>query len=181
MDGTMSEIRIFAGDFAPKSWAFCQGQLLNINTNQALFSLLGTTYGGNGSTNFMLPNFAGRAPMGTGNTVGGINSFQLGQMSGSETITCTQANMPVHTHASGTEKVAIKTFSDGGDTGSPTDSTLASLAGLYSSQTADSSLKAISTAFNLSAAGGSQPINIQQPYLGMNFIICLYGIFPSRS
>lgn len=176
----MSEIRIFAGDFAPKNWAFCQGQLLNISTNQALFSLLGITYGGNGITNFMLPNFAGRAPMGAG-IASGVESYQLGEMAGSESITCTQANMPVHTHASGTEKVAIKTFSDGGDTGSPTDSTLASLAGLYSSQTADTSLKAISTAFNLSAAGGSQPINIQQPYLGINYIICLYGIFPSRS
>ncbi|MXS72901.1 phage tail protein [Flavobacteriaceae bacterium W22] len=180
MDGTMSEIRIFAGDFAPKNWAFCQGQILNINTNQALFALLGTTYGGNGVTTFMLPNFAGRAPMGTGNAVG-IESYQLGEMSGSEKVTCTLANMPTHTHNSGSETVAIKTFSDGGDTGSPTDNTLASLSGLYSNQTADTTLRPISTAFNLSIAGGSQPISVQQPYLGVNYIICLYGIFPSRS
>jgi microcystin-dependent protein len=180
MEGTMSEIRMFAGDFAPKNWAFCQGQLLGISTNQALFALLGTTYGGDGITTFMLPNFMGRTPMGAGNA-SGVESFQLGEMTGSDTITCIQANMPMHTHDSGTETVAIKTFSDGGDIGSPTDNTLASLSGLYSGQAADTSLRAISTAFNLSIAGGSQPMNIQQPYLGMNYIICLYGIFPSRS
>lgn len=180
MEGTMSEIRMFAGDFAPRNWAFCQGQLLSVNTNQALFALLGTTYGGDGRNTFMLPNFAGRAPMGTGNAVG-VDSYQLGEMLGSDTVVCTQANMPMHTHDSGTETVAIKTFSDGGDTGSPTNNTLASLSGLYSNQAADTSLRQISTAFNLTVAGGSQPMNIQQPYLGMNYIICLYGIFPSRS
>lgn len=180
MEGTMSEIRLFAGDFAPKSWALCQGQTLAINTNQALFALLGTMYGGNGTTTFMLPNFAGRAPMGTGRAAG-INSFQLGEITGTTAITCTSANMPMHNHISISEKVAIKTFSDGGDTGAPTNSTLAALSGLYSTQTADTTLKAIPAAFNLSVEGGNQPIDIQQPYLGMNYIICLYGIFPSRS
>lgn len=180
MDGTMSEIRMFAGNFAPKAWAFCQGQTLAINTNQALFALLGTMYGGNGVTTFMLPNFAGRTPMGTGNGVGNDN-WTLGEIAGTPTVTCTTANMPMHNHASGTETASIKTFSDGGDTGSPVDATLASLAGLYSTQPADSTLRPVTTAFSLSVAGGSQPISIQQPFLGMNYIICLYGIFPSRS
>lgn len=180
MDGTMSEIRMFAGDFAPRNWAFCQGQTLNINTNQALFALLGVTYGGNGITTFMLPNFAGRTPMGAGNAVG-VKSYQLGEVSGSETVSCTLSNMPMHTHASGTEKVAIKTFSGEGDTNSPTNNTLAALSGLYSDNPANTTLRPISTAFNLSVTGGSQPINVRQPYLGMNYIICLYGIFPSRS
>lgn len=180
MDGTISEIRLFAGDFAPRNWAFCQGQTLNINTNQALFALLGVTYGGNGITTFMLPNFAGRAPMGAGNAVG-VNKYQLGEIEGSETVVCTQSNMPMHTHASGSETIAIKTFSGEGDTNSPTDNTLAALPGLYSEKTADTTLRPISAAFNLTVTGGSQPISIQQPYLGMNYIICLYGIFPSRS
>jgi len=180
MDGTMSEIRMFAGDFAPRNWAFCLGQTLSINTNQALFALLGVTYGGNGTTNFMLPNFAGRTPMGAGNAVG-VTKYQLGQVSGNETVTCTLSNMPAHIHNSGTETVAIKTFSGDGDTNSPTNNTLAALSGLYSDQPSDTALRPISTAFNLSATGGTQPINIRQPYLGMNYIICLYGIFPSRS
>ncbi|WP_185681238.1 phage tail protein [Chryseobacterium sp. 18068] len=180
MDGTMSEIRMFAGDFAPKAWAFCQGQTLAINTNQALFALLGTMYGGNGVTTFMLPNFAGRTAMGTGNGVG-TDNWVLGEMAGTPTVTCITANLPMHNHASGTETASIKTFSDSGDTGSPTNATLASLAGLYSTQPADSTLRPITTAFSLSIAGGSQPISIQQPFLGMNHIICLYGIFPSRS
>ncbi len=180
MEGTISEIRMFAGDFAPKYWALCQGQTLNINTNQALFSLLGVTYGGNGVNTFMLPNFAGRTPMGAGNAVG-VEKYELGQVSGSETVVCTSSNMPMHTHSSGTETVAIKTFSGEGDTNSPTNNTLAALSGLYSDNTSDTTLRSISTAFNLSVTGGSQPMNIRQPYLGMNFIICLYGIFPSRA
>lgn len=180
MEGTMSEIRLFAGNFAPKYWAFCQGQTLAINTNQALFALLGTIYGGDGRTTFMLPNFAGRMPMGTG-TAAGINSFQLGQLSGQPTITCTMANMPMHTHVPVGENVSIKAFSEGGDTGSPTNNTLASVQGLYSTQEADSTLKPIPNAFNLSVVGQTQPINNQQPYLGMNYIICTMGIFPSRN
>lgn len=180
MEGTISEIRMFAGDFAPKYWAFCQGQTLNINTNQALFALLGVTYGGNGITNFMLPNFAGRAPMGTGPT-NGIKNYQLGEVSGTETVVCTLSNMPKHTHESTAGTIGIKTFSGDGDTNSPTNSTLAALPGLYSENPSDTALRPISAAFNLSVVGGSQPINIRQPYLGINYIICLYGIFPSRS
>lgn len=180
MDGTMSEIRMFAGNFAPKSWAFCQGQLLAINTNQALFALLGTMYGGNGVTTFALPNFAGRTAMGTGSGAG-IDNWILGEMDGTPTVTLLTSNLPMHNHASGTETASIKAFSDGGNTGSPTNATLASLTGLYSNQTADSTLRPITTAFSLSVTGGSQPISIQQPFLGMNYIICLNGIFPSRS
>lgn len=180
MEGTMSEIRLFAGDFAPKNWALCQGQTLAINTNQALFSLLGTTYGGNGVSTFMLPNFAGRNPMGTGN-VSGLQNYQLGQMDGTPTVTMTSLQMPTHTHAPGTERVAIQTYSESGDSGSPTGNTLASLAGLYSDKASDSTLKPITAAFSLTPTGGSQPFSIMQPFLGMNYIICLYGIFPSRN
>lgn len=180
MEGTMSEIRMFAGNFAPQYWAFCQGQTMAINTNQALFALLGTMYGGNGTTNFMLPNFAGRTAMGTGTGVG-TKVFSLGMMVGTETVTCDVQHMPAHIHTAGSETVSIKTFSDEGNTGSPAGNTLASLQGLYSSEQPDSSMKGISNAFALSASGGNQPISIRQPYLGINYIICMYGIFPSRS
>lgn len=180
MEGTMSEIRLFAGDFAPKSWALCQGQTLAINTNQALFSLLGTTYGGNGVTTFQLPNFAGRTPMGTGNARG-VNPYTLGQVDGTESATMTIAQMPTHNHISGAETVAIKTLADAGNTGIPTNNTLASLAGMYSDQVANTTLNTINAAFSLTPVGGTQPFSIQQPYLGMNYIICLYGIFPSRN
>lgn len=176
----MSEIRMFAGNFAPKSWAFCQGQILAINTNQALFALLGTMYGGNGVSTFALPNFAGRTAMGTGSGAG-IDSWTLGEVDGTPTVTLLNSNLPMHNHASGTETVSIKTFSEGGNTGAPSDATLASLQGLYSSQPADTALRPTTAAFSLSVTGGNQPISIQQPFLGMNYIICLYGIFPSRS
>lgn len=171
---------MFAGNFAPKSWALCQGQTLAINTNQALFALLGTVYGGDGRTTFMLPNFMGRVPVGTG-TSSVLQSFNLGEVSGSASVTCLTTNMPMHTHTPVSETIALKTVSDGGDSASPTNNTLAAISGLYSNQPADTTLKPAATAVNLTITGGSQPINIQQPYLGMNYIICLYGIFPSRS
>lgn len=180
MEGTMSEIRMFAGTFAPRSWAFCQGQTLQINSNTALFALLGTIYGGDGKTTFMLPNLAGRTPMGTG--VGAVTKvFPLGMAVGTESVTCDVAHMPMHTHTAGSETVSMKAFSDEGNTASPTGNTLATLTGLYSNQPSDSTMKPISNAFALSVTGGSQPISIRQPYLGMNYIICVMGIFPSRS
>ncbi len=180
MEGTISEIRMFAGNFAPRNWAFCQGQTIAINTNQALFALLGTMYGGNGTTTFMLPNFAGRTAMGTG-TGAGTKVFPLGMMVGTETVTCDIQHMPMHTHTAGTETISIKTISDEGNTGSPAGSALASLQGLYSTEQPDSNMKAMPNAFALSVSGASQPISIRQPYLGINYIICMYGIFPSRS
>ncbi|MCJ8155749.1 tail fiber protein [Chryseobacterium sp. SSA4.19] len=181
MEGTMSEIRMFAGNYAPKDWALCQGQAMAINTNQALFALLGNTYGGDGITNFMLPNLAGRTAMGTGIGVG-TKVFQLGMMVGTETVTCDIQHMPAHTHATGSEAVSIKTSSNQGNTGSPAGSALASLDGLYSSDQPDSSMRPLpNNTLTLSISGAGQPINIRQPYLGINYIICTYGIFPSRS
>jgi microcystin-dependent protein len=178
MEGTISEIRMFAGDFAPKYWAFCQGQTLNINTNQALFALLGVTYGGNGITNFMLPNFAGRALWEPGLQM--ELKLSIGEVSGTETVVCTLSNMPKHTHESTAGTIGIKTFSV---TEIPTHLLTVHLLHYRDCilKTLDTALRPISAAFNLSVAGGSQPINIRQPYLGINYIICLYGIFPSRS
>ena len=178
MEGTMSEIRLFAPNFAPKSWAFCAGQLLAISTNQALFSLLGTTYGGNGIQTFALPDLRGRVPMGTG--TGTVNQYQLGQLSGSNTATVTMVNLPSHTHA-GAGSYTISAYSDEGDNGSPSGNSLAALSGLYSTKTPDAFLRPVTATLTIGTTGGNQPIPVQQPYLGMNYIICLMGIFPSRN
>ena len=178
MDGTMSEIRLFAPDFAPKNWAFCAGQILAINSNQALYSLLGTTYGGNGVQTFALPDFRGRVPMGTG--AGVVNQYVLGQIQGSNAVTATILNLPMHTHV-GSGTYAISAYSDEGNSGSAQGNSLAALSGLYSTKNPNSYLRPVTPAISIGVAGSSQPIPIQQPYLGMNYIICLRGIFPTRN
>ncbi|GAA3784184.1 phage tail protein [Flavobacterium ginsengiterrae] len=179
MEGTMSEIRLFAANFAPKTWALCYGQILAISTNQALFSLLGTTYGGNGTTNFALPDFRGRIPAGTG-VASGITQFPVGAVLGSNTTTALISNIPAHTHvANGT--FSLKVVADVGNTGAPANTNLASLDGLYSNAAADGALKPIMPAITVAPAGNTQPMSIQQPSLGMNYIICIQGIYPSRN
>ena len=179
MEGTMSEIRLFAANFAPRTWAYCYGQQLAINSNQALFSLLGTTYGGNGTTTFALPDFRGRIPAGTG-VAAGIQQLPMGALLGTPNYTLNNSNMPPHTHtAQGT--YTLKGLSDQGNTGAAENAYLASLANLYSTKPADGFLKTITPTVTVSIAGGSQPLPIQQPYLGMNYIICIQGIYPSRN
>ena len=174
MEGTIGEIRMFAGNFAPKNWAFCQGQLLAIQSNTALFSILGTTYGGNGTSNFALPDLQGRVPVGVG-TGTGLPAIVLGEKSGSPSNTLTVSQMPMHTHT-----VAANAGTAGrGLQVSPTNN--------YAAQNQDASGNYAATADTtmnpgvVSAAGGNQPFNNMQPYLGMNYVICLYGIFPSRN
>lgn len=179
MEGVVSEIRLFAADFAPKNWAYCAGQILAISTNNALFSLLGTTYGGNGIQTFALPDFRGRAPMGTGQSPS-VPSYALGQVQGSNTVTALITNLPSHNHL-GTGSYAMGALSDGGDVGTPTGNNLASLTGLYSSSPSDTALRTVTPTIAIGVTGNNSPIPVQQPYLGMNYIICLYGIFPSRN
>lgn len=179
MEGTMSEIRYFAANFEPKNWAYCAGQTLAINTNQALFSLLGTTYGGNGVTTFCLPDFRSRTPVGTGQA-GGISTFQLGEQTGTETIIMSLNQLPAHNHP-GSASISIPAHSESGSTPSPSGNILASLNGLYSNTASNTVMATINSVVSMSYAGQSQPIPILQPYLAMNAIICLYGIFPSRN
>jgi len=181
MEGTMSEIRLFAGPFAPKTWAYCQGQTLAINTNQALFSLLGTTYGGNGVTTFCLPNMSSRIPAGAG-TGPGLSTVALGMIDGSESITMNINQMPAHMHT-GIAVTKIPALADGGNTGSPDNANLASLQGLYapSTVTPDTTLATISSALAVAPTGGNQPIPVLQPFLAMNYVICLQGVYPSRN
>ncbi|WP_341907947.1 tail fiber protein [Fluviicola taffensis] len=176
----MSEIRFFAGNFSPKYWAYCQGQLLSIAQNTALFSLLGTVYGGNGTTTFSLPNLASRTPVGTG-TGPGLGTIDLGEMAGAPTTTLIQTQMPAHSHP-GSSTISVPAYSEAGTSADPSGALLASMNGLYKTGTpADSFLAPMGGSVVVGSAGGSQPLNIEQPYLAMNIIICLQGIYPSRN
>ncbi|MFN8244569.1 MAG: tail fiber protein [Ferruginibacter sp.] len=180
MEGTIGEIRMFAGTFAPRTWAFCQNQILSISQNTALFSILGTTYGGNGQTTFALPDFRGRVAVGTGQGPG-LPNYTLGQMAGTPTVTLTINNMPAHTHAI-TGTINDTANNDNSGLGSdPTGRRLGAAGNFFTNANGDQVNMAPSN-FNLQAsiAGGSQPFSIMPPYLGMNYIICLFGIFPSR-
>ena len=191
MEGTIGEIRMFAGTFAPRNWAFCAGQLLSISQNTALFSILGTTYGGNGQTTFALPDLRGRAPIGAGQGPG-LTNISLGEVSGTETVTLLTTQMPAHTHtatATVTGTVTPQCYSNPGNGSSPASSYNAGAAanGPYTArgQTPDSTMGsspiAATANVTIGIAGNSQPVPIRNPYLGMNYIICLFGIFPSRN
>ena len=171
----IAEIRIFAGNFAPRSWAFCDGQLLPIAQNTALFSLIGTTYGGDGRTTTGLPNLQGRAPMHPGRGPG-LTARRLGERVGVEDVTLTEAQMPQHKHtlqAGGGVGIV-----GGGNNNDPLNN--------YTSKPATGNAYASGTETPMSAAavgntGGGQAHNNMQPYLALNFIIALQGLYPSRS
>jgi microcystin-dependent protein len=169
----IAEIRIFAGNFAPRNWAFCNGQLLPIAQNTALFSLVGTTYGGDGRTTFGLPNLQGRAPMHPGNGPG-LTSRRLGETGGASTHTLVVQEMPSHSHA-------LKCAADPADSGDPADSLLAESSPLKDQQFSTGDQTAPMHSGNIGATGGGQPHNNLPPYLAMNFIIALVGLYPSRS
>ena len=174
MDPFIGEIRLFAGNFAPKGWAFCDGSLLPIQQNTALYSLLGITYGGDGKTTFALPDLRGKAPIHRG-AGPGLSNYQLGQSGGSSTVTLTQAQIPSHTHQPKANSSVNATNPEGGLWGS----TQRVLGGItaYGPSTGLAPMNAAA----IIPAGGSQPHNNMQPYLGLNFIIALEGIFPPRS
>jgi microcystin-dependent protein len=171
----LGEIRMFAGNFAPKGWEFCNGQLLSIAQNSALFSLLGTAYGGNGQTTFGLPNLQGRVPMHWGSGQG-LTPRTLGEMSGSEHVTLLSNQMPAHTHQIAANNGQGDTFSpEGAVNAAAVDATQQPL-NIYSS-----SANGTMAAQSIKAAGGSQPHDNMQPYQCVSFIIALEGIYPSRS
>lgn len=180
MEGYISEIRLFAGSFAPLGWAFCNGAQMSINNYQALYALIGTTYGGDGVNSFNIPNLQGRVPVGTG-TGPGLPLILLGQVGGTETVVMSSAQMPIHTHISAGSTVSVPVYNAAGNTGAPANAVLAGNALAYTSETADSNLKSGTSTVAVSIAGGSSPIDIIQPYLVTNYIICLEGIFPSRN
>jgi microcystin-dependent protein len=171
-DPFVAEIRIFPFNFAPKGWAWCDGQLMPLSQNTALFSLLGTTYGGNGKSNFALPDLQGRAPMHPGQGPG-LSLHDLGETGGSETVTLLESEIPAHSHA-------LRASSDDGDLKAPASTrVLARSTNGFLYQNSTSGLQSMSTQA-LAPAGGDAPHNNLQPYLTFYFCIALQGVFPPR-
>lgn len=180
MEGTIAEVRMFAGNFSPRNWAFCSGQILPIAQNTALFSLLGTTYGGNGQTTFALPDLRGRAVIGTGQGPG-LSNKTLGELAGTPSLTLNTNNLPSHTHAiTGSAAIPFSSH-DGHSTEAVNNFPAISGNMIYSSGTDNNAMAPASVALTTGLAGGGQPVNNMKPYLGMNYIICLFGIYPSRN
>jgi microcystin-dependent protein len=180
-DAFLGCIFMFAGNFAPRGYALCQGQLLSIAQNTALFSILGTTYGGNGQTTFGLPDLRGRAPIGQG-AGPNLSPVVLGELAGTQSATLLVTNMPAHTH---TATVTINAAADSRPSAdSPAGAVLDSTGGtnIYAAAPDGSTtMNAGMATAVIALAGGSQPFSIQNPFLGINFIICTAGIFPSRN
>jgi microcystin-dependent protein len=210
MEPFIGEINYVAFNYAPNGWAQCDGQLLPISQYQALFALVGTTYGGNGTTNFAVPDMRGRVPVHQGQSSTGLN-YPIGQKSGAEAITLTISNMPIHNHpatavSTSTSQVAagasatstLKAANTAGNTNTAEGNAIASspaLTKIYSTTAPNVSMNAASIETSLSGvevttttntvvtvgnAGGSQPFSIMQPYTTVNCIIATEGVFPSR-
>lgn len=172
----LGQLMLFAGNFAPRGWALCEGQLLPISQNTALFSLLGTTYGGDGRTTFGLPDLRGRAPVHLG-TGPGLSSNRWGAKGGVEKVTLNVTQIPAHNHT-------VNAFNGTGGGPSPTGallsqygSTIPPVGPYVTGQTANTTLNSAT----ISNAGGGQPVNTRSPYLAMYWCIALQGTFPSRS
>jgi microcystin-dependent protein len=171
----VAEIRIFAGNFPPRGWATCDGQILAISQNTALFSLLGTTYGGNGQSNFALPNFQGRAPMQQGQGPG-LTDRVLGEIAGSPTVSVLQTEMANHTH----QFLAGAAAGRGGGTNVPTNNDLGSGSTGPDFIYGPSGANVQMSPQMIGVTGGNLPHNNMSPYLVLTFIIALVGIFPAR-
>jgi microcystin-dependent protein len=170
----VAEIRIFTGNFAPKGWALCNGQLLPISQNTALFSLLGTTYGGDGKSNFALPDMQGNTPMQQGQGPG-LSLRDLGEEAGEQTVTLLQTEMPSHSHG--------VQAGGGSDSGSPVGETWGGGQKGFGTNlyTPSSAQNVAMNPLTTTISGGNLPHNNMMPFLGLTFIIALQGVFPARS
>jgi len=192
MDAFIGTIMGWAPNFAPRSWAFCHGQLMSISQNSAMFALLATTYGGDGHTTFGLPNLGGRLPLGAGKS-GGTSDYMLGRMGGTETVTLLQTQMPQHTHSGSQLSVAIGASTSAATSSTPGASEVlavpngettgfdaVTVKAYAPSSSQNTTLHGGSVSGMVDPAGGSQPFEVMQPYQVINYIICLFGIFPPR-
>lgn len=177
-DQFIGEIRLVAFNYAPQGWALCNGQILSIVQFQALYALLGVTYGGNGSSTFALPNLQSRVVVGAGQGLG-LSSYPLGQAGGAESVTLLASNMPMHTHA-----LTIAANSTAGETNDPTNAypglgndSAGGAASVYSKTKGTVSM----APQNTGVAGGNAPVSLVQPYIALNYIIALEGIYPPRN
>lgn len=183
METFLACILLWPCNFAPTGWAFCAGQLLSISQNSALFSLLGTTFGGNGQTTFGLPDMRSRIPIGVGQGLG-LSSYVLGQVGGTETVTLTINNLPSHAHSftisASNAQATVSTPAAGSNTlAAPYDGVAFNSVNGYNNLAPNTALNVGSTTTGL--AGNNLPFSNTQPYLGLNYIIALQGIYPSRS
>lgn len=179
----LGQIQPFGFSFPPSGWALCQGQIIAISTNAALYSLLGVMYGGNGQTTFALPDLRGRSLVGMGQGPGLTNIVQ-GEMAGTETVTLLSSNMPMHTH---TATATSTLYAEGlpGTSTNPAGKMLGGITNGYINQdpAQDKALDpaAVQTSVTIGIAGGNLPFSIRDPFLGINYSIALEGIFPSRN
>lgn len=171
MDPFIGEVKLFAGSFAPRGWAFCDGQLLSVSQNTALFSIIGTAFGGDGRTTFALPDLRGRVPLGPRHGAG-LSNYIEGQKGGTENVTLTTAQMPNHSHS-------LNANSNPGTTNVPTNHVLANTAAFDNEYTATSPDTQMSTQA-IGNTGGGQSHENRQPYLAINYIIAIMGTYPSR-
>lgn len=176
MEGYIGQVILFAGNFAPTNWAFCDGRLLSISHNTALFSILGTTYGGDGVTTFALPDMRGRVAISPGQAPG-LSDYALGQMSGTENVTLLSTEMPQHVH-----EFALRAESGSGNESSPLNHFPAAITDNSGNEyfAYSNTANGVMQGGVSSIAGGNQPHPNLQPYLCLNFIICVLGIFPSH-
>jgi microcystin-dependent protein len=185
MEEFLGIVKLFGGNFAPRGWQLCNGQIIGIAQNSALFAILGTTYGGNGQTTFALPDLRGRVAVGWGQGPG-LSNYTIGETTGTESVSILTTNMPLHTHPAvstlnvnntGTSAVIPSaTTSIGPAKDINTDNVK-----MYATGAANVPLAPTSVTTTVTAVGGSQPISILQPVLALTYIICLEGVFPSRN
>lgn len=192
MDSFIGTIMGWAPNFAPRGWAFCLGQTISISQNSALFALIGTTYGGNGTTTFLLPNLGGRLPVGAGQS-GGTSPYRLGETGGTEEVTLLLNQMPAHTHAGTHLSVAIGASTSAATSATPgageviaapngatEDGFPVTVRSFAPASAQNTTLHGGSVSGTVDPSGGSQPLTIVQPFLSINFVICMQGIFPPR-
>lgn len=178
MDGYIGQVMMFGGNFAPRNWFFCQGQLLSISQYQAFFSILGTTYGGDGRTTFGLPDMRGRAAIGAGRGPG-LSDRRSGQKFGLETNSLNLNQLPTHNHTA-----RLRAESAAGTTGNPQGNLLGVVttqSDIYAPPVPAQEVDMSSDAIIVNNNGGGQPVNNMQPSIGINYVICAQGLYPSRN
>lgn len=194
MEGTIAQVMMFAGNFAPRAWSFCQGQLLAISQYNAVFSLLGTMYGGDGRTTFALPDLRGRTPIGHGHGPG-LTNRPIGQKGGPERVTLSQLEMPVHNHTANTQSLQVAVGADSSNGGvSDPNGAYPAISNFTNAQrqttvvnsysdSADTTMApaTVSGQLQIGNAGGSQSHENMQPFLAIPYVICLSGVYPSRN
>lgn len=178
MEGVIGYTTAFAGNFAPKNWAICTGQTMSISSNTALFSILGTTYGGNGTTTFALPDLQGRAVVGAGQGPG-LSSYSLGQASGSENTTLSTNQMTAHSHPLSVVLTPMAAITQSVE--SPANAVYGQGSENLYGSTTDVFLKPFPATVIMTPTGNSTPMPTLAPVLGLNYVICMFGVFPARN